>query len=83
MNVQVQPHVTTAQRHFPFECVALVLQGAVRLRAIRPASMRSLQRPASNPTGSPASRSGLSMRPSLPAIRRIPASISYANFGPK
>ena len=27
MNVQVQPHVTTAQRHLPFESVALVLQG--------------------------------------------------------
>jgi len=25
MNVQVQPHVTTTQRHLPFECVALVL----------------------------------------------------------
>ena len=27
MNVQVKPHVMTAQRDLPFECVALVLQG--------------------------------------------------------
>jgi hypothetical protein len=27
MNVHVPPHVTTARRHLPFECVALVLQG--------------------------------------------------------
>ena len=27
MNDQVQPHVTTTQRHLPFECVTLVLQG--------------------------------------------------------
>ena len=27
MKVQVQPHVTTTQRHLPFGCVALVLQG--------------------------------------------------------
>jgi hypothetical protein len=33
MNVQVQPHVTTAQRHLPFECVALVLQGGGALGA--------------------------------------------------
>jgi NTE family protein len=33
MNVQVQPHVTTTQRHLPFECVALVLQGGGALGA--------------------------------------------------
>src|SRR6202049_4066089 len=33
MNVQVQPHVTTTQRHVPFECVALVLQGGGALGA--------------------------------------------------
>src|SRR6202040_2613063 len=33
MNVQVQPHVTTPQRHLPFECVALVLQGGGALGA--------------------------------------------------
>ena len=33
MNVQVQPHVTTTQRHLPFECVALVLQGSGALGA--------------------------------------------------
>jgi predicted acylesterase/phospholipase RssA len=27
MNVQVKPHALTAERHLPFECVALVLQG--------------------------------------------------------
>jgi NTE family protein len=33
MNVQVKPHVMTAQRHLPFECVALVLQGGGALGA--------------------------------------------------
>jgi NTE family protein len=33
MNVQVEPHVTTTQRHLPFECVALVLQGGGALGA--------------------------------------------------
>jgi NTE family protein len=33
MNVQVQPHVTTAERQLPFECVALVLQGGGALGA--------------------------------------------------
>ena len=33
MNVQVQPRVTTTQRHLPFECVALVLQGGGALGA--------------------------------------------------
>jgi NTE family protein len=33
MNVLVQPHVTTTQRHLPFECVALVLQGGGALGA--------------------------------------------------
>jgi NTE family protein len=33
MNVQVKPHVTTTQRHLPFECVALVLQGGGALGA--------------------------------------------------
>src|SRR6476620_3851839 len=33
MNVQVQPHVATTQRHLPFECVALVLQGGGALGA--------------------------------------------------
>src|ERR1700686_4629900 len=33
MNVRVQPHVTTTQRHLPFECVALVLQGGGALGA--------------------------------------------------
>jgi NTE family protein len=33
MNVQVQPHVTTTQRHLPFECVAPVLQGGGALGA--------------------------------------------------
>ena len=33
MNVQVQPHVTTTQRHLSFECVALVLQGGGALGA--------------------------------------------------
>jgi NTE family protein len=33
MNVQVRPHVTTTQRHLPFECVALVLQGGGALGA--------------------------------------------------
>src|SRR6266853_872386 len=33
MNVQVQPHVTTTQRHLTFECVALVLQGGGALGA--------------------------------------------------
>src|SRR5262249_56553663 len=32
MNVQVQPHVTTTQRHLLFACVALVLNGGA-LRA--------------------------------------------------
>src|SRR5215470_5157540 len=33
MNVQVKPHVMTAQRHLPFECIALVLQGGGALGA--------------------------------------------------
>jgi NTE family protein len=33
MNVQVQPRVTTTQRHLPFECVSLVLQGGGALGA--------------------------------------------------
>ena len=33
MNVQVRPHLTTAERHLPFECVALVLQGGGALGA--------------------------------------------------
>jgi NTE family protein len=33
MNVQVQPHVTTGERHVPFESVALVLQGGGALGA--------------------------------------------------
>jgi NTE family protein len=33
MTVQVQPHVTTARRYLPFECVALVLQGGGALGA--------------------------------------------------
>jgi NTE family protein len=33
MNVQGQPHVTTAERQLPFECVALVLQGGGALGA--------------------------------------------------
>jgi NTE family protein len=33
MNVQVQPHVVTTQRHLSFECVALVLQGGGALGA--------------------------------------------------
>jgi NTE family protein len=33
MNVQVQPHVTAGERHVPFECVALVLQGGGALGA--------------------------------------------------
>jgi NTE family protein len=33
MNVQVQPHSAVAERHLPFECVALVLQGGGALGA--------------------------------------------------
>jgi NTE family protein len=33
MNVQTQPDVTRAERHLPFECVALVLQGGGALGA--------------------------------------------------
>ena len=33
MNVQVRPHAPTAERHLPFECVALVLQGGGALGA--------------------------------------------------
>jgi NTE family protein len=33
MNVQVEPHVTAAERHLPFEVVALVLQGGGSLGA--------------------------------------------------
>jgi NTE family protein len=33
MNVQVQPHLVTTQRHLSFECVALVLQGGGALGA--------------------------------------------------
>jgi NTE family protein len=33
MNVQVRPHLTTAERQLPFECVALVLQGGGALGA--------------------------------------------------
>jgi NTE family protein len=33
MNVQVKPHALTAERHLPFECVALVLQGGGALGA--------------------------------------------------
>jgi NTE family protein len=33
MNVQVRPHLTTAKRSLPFECVALVLQGGGALGA--------------------------------------------------
>src|SRR5246127_3640858 len=33
MNVQVRPHALTAERHLPFECVALVLQGGGALGA--------------------------------------------------
>ena len=33
MNIQVQPHLTAAKRHLPFECVALVLQGGGALGA--------------------------------------------------
>jgi NTE family protein len=33
MNVQVQPHTLTAERHLPFECVALLLQGGGALGA--------------------------------------------------
>src|SRR6478609_2788747 len=33
MNVQVQPHVATTQRHLPFESVALLLQGGGALGA--------------------------------------------------
>jgi len=32
-SVKVRPHVTTAKRHLPFECVALVLQGGGALGA--------------------------------------------------
>src|ERR1700739_3765555 len=33
MNVRVKPHALTAERHLPFECVALVLQGGGALGA--------------------------------------------------
>jgi NTE family protein len=33
MNVQVRPRVEAAQRHLPFECIALVLQGGGALGA--------------------------------------------------
>src|SRR5246127_2744946 len=33
MNVQVKPHALTAERHLPFECVTLVLQGGGALGA--------------------------------------------------
>ena len=33
MNIQIQPHLTVAKRHLPFECVALVLQGGGALGA--------------------------------------------------
>ena len=33
MNIQLQPHLTVAKRHLPFECVALVLQGGGALGA--------------------------------------------------
>ena len=33
MNIQVRPHLTTAERRLPFECVALVLQGGGALGA--------------------------------------------------
>jgi NTE family protein len=32
-SLEVEPHVTTAERHLPFECVALVLQGGGALGA--------------------------------------------------
>ncbi len=33
MNMQIQPRITAAERHLPFECVALVLQGGGALGA--------------------------------------------------
>ena len=33
MNVEVRPHITTAERHLPFECVDLVLRGGGALGA--------------------------------------------------
>ena len=33
MNFQLRPHLTTAERRIPFECVALVLQGGGALGA--------------------------------------------------
>jgi NTE family protein len=49
MNVQVQPAVTAAQRHFPFERVALVLQGGGALGAYQAGVYEALRESGINP----------------------------------
>jgi NTE family protein len=58
MNDQVQPHGATTQRHLPFECVALVLQGGGALAAYQAGAYEALAEAGIHPGWKPASRSG-------------------------
>jgi NTE family protein len=49
MNVHVQPAVTAAQRHLPFERVALVLQGGGALGAYQVGVYEALRESGINP----------------------------------
>ena len=83
MNFQVRPHLATPEGQLPFECVALLLQGGGALGAYQAGVYEALAEPIFIPTGSPASRSAPSMRPSSQVTRRNPVSIGCASSGLK
>jgi NTE family protein len=81
MNVQVRPHALTAERHLPFECVALVLQGGGALGAYQAGVYEALSEAGIHPDWIAGISIGAINAAITPAIRRIPAPIGCASFG--
>jgi hypothetical protein len=80
MNVQVQPHVTTTQRHLSFECVALVLHGGGALGTYQAGVYEAFSESGIHPVGSrayPLARSTRRLSPATPRMRESPGCTAH------
>jgi Patatin-like phospholipase len=81
MNVQTKPNVGGAQRHLPFECVALVLQGGGALGAYQAGVYEALAEANIHPDWVSGVSIGQSTPPLSPATHRATGLIGCARFG--
>jgi NTE family protein len=81
MNVQTQPDVTRAERHLPFECVALVLQGGGALGAYQAGVYEALAETGIHPNWVAGVSVGAINGAIIAAIRRILGLTGCASSG--